>query len=223
MLNFLFAHTMNIYLHQNDLPNDIIFGNTVGIDTEAMGLNHKRDRLCVVQISNGDGDAHLVQIPMLSDDQDLRDIAPRLYQLITNKDCTKIFHYARFDVGILQYNFRCVMKNIYCTKIASRLCRTYANNHSLKDICRELLEVSISKQQTSSDWGRDKLTKAQMEYAASDVIYLHQLRRELDKLLKREGRCDIARECFAAIPTIAKLDALGWDERIFCHNYYPND
>lgn len=201
-----------IQLHQGDLPKTVKFGPVVAIDTEAMGLNNHRDRLCLVQLSGGDGNAHLVQIAPG------KVSAPNLKALLTDAKTTKLFHFARFDVGILQHNLGIDIKNIYCTKIASRLCRTYTDKHSLATLCRELLNIELNKQQQSSDWGHDKLTKEQMVYAADDVLYLHKLREKLDEMLKREGRMKLAQDCFDFLPVRAKLDTGGWPEiDIFSH------
>ncbi|MBU1304063.1 MAG: ribonuclease H-like domain-containing protein [Alphaproteobacteria bacterium] len=205
---------MAIRLHRGDLPNLSNYdGRAVAIDTETMGLNPHRDRLCVVQLSPGDGSADIVQIP-----QDASE-APNLVKLLANPDVTKIFHYARFDVAVLKQRFGVVTGPIYCTKIASKLVRTYTDRHGLKDLSRELLGVDMSKQQQSSDWGSDKLSDAQLDYAASDVLHLHDLRRHLDRMLAREGRTEIAKACFDFLKTRCELDLLGWDETdIFAHS-----
>jgi ribonuclease D len=201
---------MAIRLHRGDLPNLSNYSREVAIDTETMGLNPHRDRLCVVQLSPGDGS---VQIP-----KDVNE-APNLVKLLSDPGVTKIFHYARFDVAALQNRFGVVTGPIYCTKIASRLVRTYTDRHGLKDLVRELLNVDLSKQQQSSDWGADKLTDAQLDYAASDVLYLHDLKRHLDRMLKREDRMEIAQSCFEFLKTRCALDLLGWDETdIFAHS-----
>lgn len=201
-----------IHLHQGDLPKTVKFGPVVAIDTEAMGLNNHRDRLCLVQLSSGDGNAHLVQIAPG------KVSAPNLKALLTDAKTIKLFHFARFDVGILQHNLGIDIKNIYCTKIASRLCRTYTDKHSLATLCRELLNIELNKQQQSSDWGHDKLSKEQLAYAADDVLYLHRLREKLDEMLKREGRMKLAQACFDFLPIRAKLDTEGWPEiDIFNH------
>lgn len=201
-----------IHLHQGDLPKSVKLGPVVAIDTEAMGLNNHRDRLCLIQLSSGDGNAHLVQIAPGKVN------APNLKAMLTDAKVTKLFHFARFDVAILQHNLGIDIKNVYCTKIASRLCRTYTDKHSLATLCRELLGVELNKQQQSSDWGQDKLTKEQMAYAADDVLYLHKIREELDIMLNREGRIKLAQACFDFLPTRAKLDTEGWPEiDIFSH------
>lgn len=203
---------MTNYLHIGDLPDDINLGSCVAIDTETMGLNPHRDRLCVVQLSSGNGDAHIVQIPKNHKE------SPNLYQLLSNPDCLKLFHFARFDIAALENHFGIRTAPVYCTKIASKLIRTYTDRHGLKNLLHELLSIDVSKQQQSSDWGRDKLTPAQIEYAASDVLFLHDLKTELDKRLLREGRMEIAKSCFEFLPTRAALDLAGWpDFDIFAH------
>ncbi len=204
---------MTIRLHRGDLPDLSRYGREVAIDTETMGLNAHRDRLCVIQLSPGDGSADVVQIPADSS------AAPNLQKLLADPAVTKIFHFARFDVAVLKHRFGVVTGPVYCTKIASKLVRTYTDRHGLKDIVRELLGVDLSKQQQSSDWGGEKLSDAQLEYAASDVLYLHDLKRHLDRMLKREGRMEIAEECFKFLKTRCELDLLGWDETdIFAHS-----
>ena len=205
---------MAIRLHRGDLPNLSNYdGREVAIDTETMGLHPHRDRLCVVQLSAGDGSADIVQIP-----QDATE-APNLVKLLADPGVTKIFHYARFDVAVLRSRFGVVTGPIFCTKIASKLVRTYTDRHGLKDISRELLGVDLSKQQQSSDWGSAKLSDAQLEYAASDVLHLHDLKRHLDRMLAREGRTELARACFDFLNTRCELDLLGWDETdIFAHS-----
>ena len=205
---------MAIRLHRGDLPNLSNYdGREVAIDTETMGLHPHRDRLCVVQLSAGDGSADIVQIP-----QDATE-APNLVKLLADPGVTKIFHYARFDVAVLRSRFGVATGPIFCTKIASKLVRTYTDRHGLKDISRELLGVDLSKQQQSSDWGSAKLSDAQLEYAASDVLHLHDLKRHLDRMLAREGRTELARACFDFLNTRCELDLLGWDETdIFAHS-----
>ncbi len=184
----------------------------LAIDTEAMGLNNHRDRLCVVQISDGNGDAHVIHFPTVKFE------APNLKALLQDEKRVKIFHYARFDVAILMHYLKVDLNNIYCTKIASRLSRTFTDQHGLKDICHDLLNVKISKQQQTTDWGAEELTKDQIAYAASDVLHLHELRNKLSPMLKREGRMELAQKCFDFIPSRAKLDLLGWvDFDIFQH------
>lgn len=204
---------MTVRLHRGDLPDLSRFSREVAIDTETMGLEPHRDRLCVVQLSAGDGSADVVQIP-----QDATS-APNLEKLLADPGVTKIFHYARFDVAVLKHRFGVVTGPVYCTKIASKLVRTYTDRHGLKDLVRELLNVDLSKQQQSSDWGAEKLSDAQLEYAASDVLYLHDLKRHLDRMLRREGRMDMAEACFRFLSTRADLDLLGWGEAdIFAHS-----
>lgn len=204
---------MATHLYQNDLPDSVDLGPVVAIDCETMGLNPHRDRLCVVQMSGGDGDAHLVQI---SKDQTE---APNLTSLLTNPDVLKLFHYGRFDIAALYYRFGALTAPVYCTKIASRLVRTYTDRHGLKNLTQDLLGQDISKQQQMSDWGADTLTRAQMDYAASDVLHLHRLRGALDLRLAREGRSDLAQACFDFLPTRARLDLAGWpDTDIFAHS-----
>lgn len=202
---------MNIFYHYYDIPKDIEFYDSVAIDTEAMGLNNKRDRLCVVQLSSGEGDAHLVHFP------EPKFQSPNLLKILNDSSIQKIFHFARFDVAILQHTLNIDIQNIYCTKIASRLTRTYTDLHGLKDLCLELLGIKISKQQGSSDWGTNQLTKEQIEYAANDVLHLHKLKLILDEMLIREGRLELAKNCFTYIPTRAKLDVLGWDDSLLAH------
>jgi ribonuclease D len=204
---------MTIRLHRGDLPDLSRYTDSVAIDTETMGLNPHRDRLCVVQLSPGDGTADLVQIPVGHTD------APNLKKLLGDPKITKIFHFARFDLAAL-YNALGVMPSpVYCTKIASRLCRTYTDRHGLKDLVREVLNVDLSKQQQSSDWGSEKLSDAQLSYAASDVLHLHGLRERLNVMLARENRTELAQACFDFLPTRAKLDLSGWEnEDIFAHS-----
>jgi len=202
-------------LHRGDLPDLSRYGREVAIDTETMGLNPHRDRLCVVQLSPGDGSADVVQIPQEAGP----DSAPNLVKLLTDPAVTKIFHYARFDIAALKQRFGVVTGPVYCTKIASRLVRTYTDRHGLKDLARELLNIDMSKQQQSSDWGAERITEAQLEYAASDVLYLHDLKRHLDRMLRREGRLALAESCFNFLPTRVELDLLGWPEiDIFAHS-----
>src|ERR1700712_2445803 len=204
---------MTIRLHRGDLPDLSRYTDSVAIDTETMGLNPHRDRLCVVQLSPGDGSADVVQIPLGHTD------APNLKKLLADPKITKIFHFARFDLTAL-YNALGVMPQpVYCTKIASRLCRTYTDRHGLKDLVREVLNIDLSKQQQSSDWGSQVLSDATLASAASAVLHLHGLRERLDAMLAREGRTELAQACFDFLPTRAKLDLLGWDtEDIFAHS-----
>jgi ribonuclease D len=208
---------MTVRLHRGDLPDLSRYTQSVAIDTETMGLHPHRDRLCVVQMSNGDGSADVVQIPK-GYGKNSAD-APNLKALLANPKITKIFHFARFDLAAL-YNALGVMPQpVYCTKIASRLTRTYTDRHGLKDLVREVLNIDLSKQQQSSDWGSQSLSEAQLAYAASDVLHLHALRERLDTMLAREGRTALAQSCFEFLPTRARLDLEGWDtEDIFAHS-----
>jgi len=200
------------HLYQNDLPDGLDLGPVVAIDCETMGLNPHRDRLCVVQLSGGDGNAHLVQVAKGQTS------APNLERLLRDPDVLKLFHFGRFDIAAMYNAFGALAEPVYCTKIASKLIRTYTDRHGLKYLLQELLGVDISKQQQTSDWGADALTEAQLEYAASDVLYLHRLRKELDKRLAREGRTDVAQGCFEFLPMRARLDLAGWPEiDIFAH------
>ncbi|ARP98556.1 ribonuclease D [Pseudorhodoplanes sinuspersici] len=204
---------MTIRLHRGDLPDLSRYTSAVGIDTETLGLNPHRDRLCVVQLSPGDGSADVVQIPAGTTD------APNLKRLLADPAILKIFHYARFDIAVLFNTLGVMPAPLYCTKIASRLTRTYTDRHGLKDLTRELLGVDMSKQQQSSDWGAETLSEAQVAYAASDVLYLHALKDKLDVMLAREGRADLAQACFRFLPDRARLDLLGWGEQdIFAHS-----
>ncbi len=201
-----------IKLHKNDVPAGLAFTGSVAIDTETMGLNPHRDRLCLVQLSAGDDSAHLVQL----DGRDLS--APRLKALLADRSILKIFHFGRFDMAMLSHHLGVMPEPVYCTKIASKLARTYTDRHGLKDLCSELLGVDLSKQQQSSDWGADKLTDQQKHYAASDVLYLHALKAKLDAMLQREGRMAAAQACFRFLPTRAGLDLSGFqDDDIFAH------
>ncbi|MCF8466066.1 MAG: ribonuclease D [Sneathiella sp.] len=204
---------MAIFLHHGDLPSDIDLGNVIAVDSETMGLLPHRDRLCLIQLSAGDGDAHLVKFDGSSYD------APNLVAQLGDPERLKIFHYGRFDIAVLKYYLGVTCMPIYCTKIASRLVRTFTDRHGLKNLCQEILGIDISKQQQSSDWGADELTAAQLEYAASDVLYLHQLRGKLDEMLAREGRSELAAHCFEFLPVRAELDLEGWAETdIFAHS-----
>ncbi len=204
---------MAIRLHQGDLPDSRHYSGAVAIDTETLGLNPHRDRLCLVQLSGGDGDADLVQIAAGQTS------APNLEKVLADPSLTKLFHFARFDVAVLYNRFGVMAEPLYCTKIASRLARTYTDRHGLKDLVKELLDVDLSKQQQSSDWGGDTLSEAQQAYAASDVIYLHALKEKLDQRLAREGRSELAAACFRFVPVRARLDLAGWQEEdIFAHS-----
>ncbi len=203
---------MTIRLHKGDLPAKAKFGKAVAIDTETLGLNPHRDRLCVVQLSSGDGSADVVQIAAGQTS------APNLEKLLADPAVTKIFHFGRFDMAVLFNAFGVMPGPVYCTKIASKLTRTYTDRHGLKDLTRELIGIDLSKQQQSSDWGADKLTKAQLEYAASDVLHLHALRERLNTMLAREDRMALAEACFGFLAARAKLDLSGWpEEDIFAH------
>ena len=203
---------MTNHLHRNDLPDGLTLGPVVAIDCETMGLNPHRDRLCVVQLSGGDGDAHMVQIAQGQTE------APNLARLLRDPEVLKPFHFGRFDIAAMCNAFGALAAPVYCTKIASKLVRTYTDRHGLKFLLQELLGVDISKQQQSSDWGAPELTAAQLDYAASDVLYLHRLRDELDRMMAREGRTELAQACFDFLPTRAKLDLAGWPEQdIFAH------
>ncbi len=203
---------MTIRLHRGDLPDLSAYQRAVAIDTEAMGLDPQRDRLCVVQLSPGDGSADVVQIGAG------QTRAPNLERLLTDKSVTKLFHFARFDLAVLAKRFGVMPEPVYCTKIASRLARTYTDKHGLKDLTRELLGIDLSKQQQSSDWGAESLSDAQLAYAASDVLHLHALRERLDAMLARESRAELAAACFRFLPDRARLDLAGWGEQdIFSH------
>ncbi len=204
---------MTNHLHKGDLPAGLDLGAVVAIDSETLGLNTKRDALCVVQLSAGDGNAHLVQLDRQRYD------APNLKALLVDSAVLKIFHYARFDIAAFKHWLGVDTKPLYCTKIASKLCRTYTDRHGLKDLTRELLGVDMSKQQQSSDWGAETLSPAQIDYAASDVLHLHALRDRLEAMLAREGRAALAQACFEFLPVRAALDLEGWPETdIFAHS-----
>ena len=204
---------MTNHVYKGDLPVNLDLGPVVAIDCETMGLNPKRDRLCVVQLSSGDGNAHLVQVSKGQTS------APNLCRMLENPNVLKLFHFGRFDIAAMFEAFGALTAPVYCTKIASRLIRTYTDRHGLKNLLQELLAIDISKQQQSSDWGAKRLSKAQIEYAASDVLYLHQLRESLNQMLIREGRMEVAQSCFDFLPTRAQLDLAGWpDTDIFAHS-----
>ncbi|MFD1795022.1 ribonuclease D [Paracoccus aurantiacus] len=204
---------MAIHLYQNDLPDGLDLGSVVAIDTETMGLDPRRDRLCLVQMSSGDGDAHLVQIAPGQTS------APNLTRMLSDPGVVKLFHYGRFDIAAMLNAFGVVTAPVWCTKIASKMIRTYTDRHGLKYLLQALVGVDVSKQQQTSDWGAAELTEAQLEYAASDVLYLHQLKDELEKLLAREGRTELAHACFDFLPTRAQLDLMGWgDENDIFHH-----
>lgn len=198
-------------LHKGDLPDDLDLGKVVAIDTETLGLKPRRDKLCLIQLSSGDGTAHLVQFDRSTYH------APNLKRLLADPSVTKLFHFARFDLAVIQYYLGVTCQPVYCTRTASKLARTYTDKHGLRDVCRELLGIEISKHQQSSDWGADDLTPEQLEYAANDVYHLHALKEKFDTMLEREGRTDLARRVFAFLPTRAELDILGWPSDILDH------
>ncbi len=202
---------MTNFLHKNDLPANVQFSNSIAIDCETMGLNITRDRLCVVQISAGDGNAHLVQFEAGKYD------APNLCKVLSDNNIQKIFHFARFDLAALQFYLKVNVQNVYCTKIASKLVRTYTDSHGLKALCEELLGIEISKKQQSSYWGSSEISDKQVEYAASDVLHLHKLKTKLDEMLKRENRFEDFTKCVEFLPTRAKLDLIGFGGDIFSH------
>ncbi|WP_395712039.1 ribonuclease D [Reyranella sp.] len=197
---------MAITLHRGDLPAGLSFGSSVAIDTETMGLNPHRDRLCVVQLSAGDGNAHLVQMPRGPY------AAPRLAALLADTSVLKLFHFGRFDIAVLEHALGIRCEPVYCTKIAAKLTRTFTDRYGLKDLCKELIGVDLSKQQQTSDWGADQLSDEQLAYAASDVLHLHALKAKLDTLLEREGRTELAEAAFRFLPSRARLDLAGWPE-----------
>ncbi len=200
------------FLYQGDLPDDLDLGPIVAIDCETMGLNPHRDRLCVIQMSGGDGNAHMVQVALGQTE------APNLCRMLEDPNVLKLFHFGRFDIAAMYNAFGALTAPVYCTKIASKLIRTYTDRHGLKNLLHELLNIDISKHQQSSDWGAPKLTDAQLDYAASDVLYLHALRESLNTRLEREGRMEMAQACFDFLPMRAKLDLAGWPEQdIFAH------
>ena len=204
---------MTVHFHEGDLPNGLDLGPEVAIDSETMGLRFRRDPLCVVQLSAGDGDAHVVRMNRPGYD------CPNLKRLLTDPAVLKLFHFGRFDIGMFQLHLGVETRPVYCTKIASRLARTYTDRHGLKDVVRELVGVDLSKAQQSSDWGAAELSPAQLEYAASDVLYLHAAKVKLDEMLEREGRAELARQCFDFLPSRSALDLAGWDETdIFAHS-----
>ena len=201
------------YLYQGDIPKNIKFTNSIAVDTEAMGLKNSRDRLCLVQISSGDKTSHLIQVGA-----DFGYSAPNLKSLLKDSSIQKIFHFARFDLAIIKKYLGVLPTNIYCTKIASKLARTYTDKHGLRELCKELLNIEISKQQQSSDWGNSELSKNQINYAANDVLYLHEIKEKLDNILERENRVQLAKALFKFIPTRVTLDLMGWQNSdIFSH------
>ncbi|QKX02508.1 ribonuclease D [Wolbachia endosymbiont of Dirofilaria (Dirofilaria) immitis] len=204
---------MRIFVYEDDLPTSLVPGNirSIAVDTEAMGLLHGRDRLCLVQLSFDDGSAHLIQFKNGY-------TAPNLKKILSDENITKIFHFARFDVSIIRYYLGIWALPCYCTKIASRLVRTYTDNHSLKELCLELLDIKLNKQQQSSDWGNESLTDKQKSYAASDILYLHKIKEKLDSMLERENRKELAQKCFEFLPVRVRLDLMGWENiDIFSH------
>ena len=203
---------MQTHLYKNDLDDGIVFRGNVAIDTEAMGLDPARDRLCLIQIFDGETDCHMVQFENSNTE------SPNLIKLLNDENIQKIFHYARFDMAALKHALKIDVKNVYCTKIASKIARTYTNNHGLKDLCKELLGVEISKKQQSSDWGNSNLSKEQIAYAANDVIYLHQIKNKLDEMLIREDRQLLVDACLSFLPTRVELDLRGWENDIFSHS-----
>ena len=203
---------MQTHLYKNDLDDGIVFKGNVAIDTEAMGLDPARDRLCLIQIFDGETDCHMVQFENSNTE------SPNLIKLLNDENIQKIFHYARFDMAALRHALKIDVKNVYCTKIASKIARTYTNNHGLKDLCKELLGVEISKKQQSSDWGNSNLSKEQIAYAANDVIYLHQIKNKLDEMLIREDRQLLVDACLSFLPTRVELDLRGWENDIFSHS-----
>jgi ribonuclease D len=203
---------MQTHLYKNDLDDGIIFKGPIAIDTEAMGLDPARDRLCLIQIYDGETDCHMVQFERSNTS------SPNLIRVLGDTDVQKIFHYARFDMAALKHALKTDVQNVYCTKIASKIARTYTNNHGLKDLCKELLSVEISKKQQSSDWGNSNLSKDQITYAANDVIYLHQIKNKLEEMLVRENRQLLVDACLSFLPTRVELDLRGWEDDIFSHS-----
>ena len=204
---------MTVYLHEGDLPDGLDLGPEVAVDSETMGLRFRRDPLCVVQLSAGDGDAHVVRLNRPAYD------CPNLKRLMADPGVLKIFHFGRFDIAMMSRYLGVEARPVYCTKIASKLARTYTDRHGLKDVAREMAGIDLSKAQQSSDWGAPELSQAQLEYAASDVLHLHVIKAKLDLMLEREGRSDLARACFDFLPSRARLDLAGWDEMdIFAHS-----
>jgi ribonuclease D len=203
---------MKVKIHKNDLPNNLNLGKIIAIDTETMGLDYKRDPLCLVQISSGNEEVHLIQINRKTFKAD------NLKKILEDNDIKKIFQFARFDLSVLNYYLKADINNVYCTKIASKIGRTYTDKHGLKDLCKELLNIDLSKQMQSSDWGAENLTEQQVNYAASDVLYLHKIKEELDKILIRENRIELAEHCFKFLKHRVTLDLAGWNNQdIFAH------
>ena len=207
---------MTYFLYNDDIPSKVDFGNIIAIDTETMGLNINRDRLCLIQLSSGDGIAHLVQISKKSLDK--QENFPNLKKIFKNPNSTKLFHFARFDMAVIEKNICKLNGPIYCTKIASKLSRTFGAKHGLADLCKDLLNLELDKQNQTSDWGSEILSESQLKYAASDVLYLHQIKEKLDKLLKRENKNEIAKKCFEFLKTRSELDLIGFENLdIFAH------
>jgi len=207
---------MNYFLYQDDIPSNIEFGDIIAIDTETMGLNLQRDRLCLIQLSNGDGNAHLIQISKESLKSEKSFI--NLKKIFNNPSSTKLFHFARFDIAVIEKHISVLNGPIYCTKIASKLSRTFGARHGLADLCKDLLGIELDKQNQTSDWGLKNLDVSQLKYAASDVLYLHRIKIELDNILKREEKEDLAKSCFDFIKTRSKLDLIGFDNLdVFSH------
>ena len=204
---------MTVYLHEGDLPDGLDLGPEVAVDSETMGLRYRRDPLCVVQLSAGDGDAHVVRLGRPTYD------CPNLKRLLADRGVLKIFHFGRFDIAMVELHLGVETGPVYCTKIASKLARTYTDRHGLKDVARELAGIDLSKAQQSSDWGAAELSPAQLEYAASDVLHLHVIRQRLDEMLEREGRTAIARACFDFLPVRARLDLIGFEDDVFAHTW----
>jgi ribonuclease D len=204
---------MTVYLHEGDLPDGLDLGPEVAVDSETMGLRYRRDPLCVVQLSSGDGDAHVVRLGRPTYD------CPNLKRLLADRGVLKIFHFGRFDIAMVELHLGVETGPVYCTKIASKLARTYTDRHGLKDVARELAGIDLSKAQQSSDWGAAELSPAQLEYAASDVLHLHVIRQRLDEMLEREGRTAIARACFDFLPVRARLDLIGFEDDVFAHTW----
>jgi len=202
---------MTNFIYKNDLPTDLVFGTSVAIDTETMGLNIDRDRLCLIQLSFGDGNAHLVQLT------DGNFNAPNLKKLLSDESILKLFHFGRFDIAMIYKHLGVLCKNVYCTKIASKIVRTNTDRHGLKELCRVLLEVDLNKEQQTSDWGSDNYSAEQINYAANDVLYLHRLREKLNILAVREGRADLVKGCCDFLPFRAKLDVAGFIDDVFAH------
>jgi ribonuclease D len=207
---------MTYFIYQNDIPSEIEFRDIVAIDTETMGLKFHRDRLCMIQLSSGDGKAHLVQVSR--EELEKKDKFINLKKILNDKNLTKLFHFARFDIAVLEKNVCTIKGPIYCTKIASKLCRTFGARHGLADLCRDLLSLELDKQNQTSDWGSKELSDSQLKYAASDVLYLHKIKVKLDLILERENRKDLAESCFNFLKTRSRLDLIGFNDLdIFSH------